>query len=96
MSPTYIDISYFRSNLSKIAEDVFLRGKTYVVKRSDIPLMEVRKAEGEEEVFVDPWDEALGGWKKYMTENEADRLIKKIYRLRKDGSSKKKTLWEQP
>lgn len=93
MNPTYIDISYFRSNLSKIAEDVFLRGKTYVVKRSDIPLLEVRKAE-EITTVADPWDGVIGGWNKYMTDKEADKLVKEIYKLRKDGSSKKKYLYE--
>ena len=93
MNPIVIDISQFRKKISKIADDVYA-GKTYLVKKSDIPVMEIVKPKVG--VAPDPWEQARGGWNKFMTDKEADELIKEIYELRKDGSSKKKTLWEQP
>lgn len=90
MNTTVLNISYFRNNLASISDDVY-RGKKVIVKKNDIPVMEIVKPKTA--VEPDPWDEAFGSWSKYMSEKEADQLIKDIYRWRKDGSSKRK-FWE--
>lgn len=93
MTPIVIDISQFRKKVSKIADDVY-NGKTYLVKKSDIPVMELVKPRVK--AAPDPWVKARGGWNKFITDEDADKLIREIYELRRDGSSRKKTLWEQP
>ncbi len=94
MTASYIDVSYLRNNLATVLNQVFTIGKTFVITKNKLPVAQLSVTK--EEKIKDPWDEALGGWSKFMTQKEADDLIKEIYELRKDGSSKKKTLWEQP
>lgn len=93
MNPISIDVSAFRSNLASVTNGA-QKGKVYLVKKNNIPILEIRKPSEAILRESDPWDEAIGGWKDLMTDKEAQKLIKNIYKWRKDGSSSKKNLWK--
>ena len=81
----YIDSSKARGNFSDILNSVFTDKKTYVIKKSGIPVAKIVSLEKNK-------SDNLMDFAGILTEKEADKLIKKIKTGRNDGSKFKNKL----
>lgn len=75
----YIDSSKARGNFSDILNSVFIDKKTYVIKKSGIPVAKIVSFENNKK-------ENLIDFVGMLTEKEASNLLKKVKTGRNDGS----------
>ena len=96
MDKITISSTQLKNRITDVLNDVYFKGKTVVINRYGKPMVKIiRIAESSDEKegkTKDPFLEAAGSWK----DIDADKMIKAIYKARRDGSRKKKFLgnWE--
>jgi hypothetical protein len=85
-NPIYIDASKARNNFANIINAVYLENKSYIIKKSGIPIVKISKAvdSPKETNFFD-----LAG---LISESEAKKMTRLYKSGRADGSRLKKKL----
>lgn len=77
-----------RTKFGELLNEVYYKGEEVVVERKGKPMVKIVKVKKEKKSKKDPLLAAAGMWKDLDT----DKMIRDIYKARKDGSSKKKYL----
>ncbi|MFZ5365858.1 MAG: type II toxin-antitoxin system Phd/YefM family antitoxin [Patescibacteria group bacterium] len=77
-----------RTNFGELLNEVYYRGEEITVEKMGKPVVKIIPLKKEERVSKNPFLAAAGSWK----EVKAEKLIKEIYRRRKDDSRKRKFL----
>lgn len=84
-TPIYIDSSKARNNFANILNSVFNNKKTYIIKKSGIPVAKIS--------FCDKNNEdKLLDFAGMLSKKEGDKISKMIREGRRDGSRLKKKL----
>lgn len=77
-----------RVNFGELINLVYYNGEDIIVERKGKPMVKITRVENLGKKDITAFRAAAGSWKDLDT----DKLIKNIYKLRKDSSSKKKFL----
>jgi len=77
-----------RTNFGELLNEVYYKGEEVVVERKGKPMVKITKVKTKKRKERDPLLAAAGIWKDLDT----DKMIKEIYKARRDGSSRKKYL----
>jgi len=92
MDKITISSTELKNKITDVLNDVYFKGKTVVINRYGKPMVKIiRIADSSDEKdskTTDAFLEAAGSWNNI----DADKMIKGIYKARRDGSSKKKFL----
>jgi len=83
----YIDSSKVRNNFSNILNSVFGDKKTYIIKKSGIPIAKIVSLE-KDDIKVDDFMDFAG----MLSEKEGETILKRIKKERNDGSKFKNKL----
>ncbi|KKS84961.1 MAG: Prevent-host-death family protein [Candidatus Gottesmanbacteria bacterium GW2011_GWA1_43_11] len=77
-----------RTNFGEVMNEVYYKGTEIVVERKGKPMVKIVKMKPSELGETASFLKAAGAWKDLDT----DKMIKRIYKNRKDGSSKRRYL----
>ncbi len=84
---TYLDSSKVRNNFSSILNSVFNNKKTFIVKKSGIPVAKIMSLE-KDDIVGDNFMDFAG----MLTKKEGEKILKMVKGGRRDGSRLKKKL----
>lgn len=84
---TYLDSSKVRNNFSSILNSVYNNKKTFVVRKSGIPVAKIMSLE-KDDIVDDNFMDFAG----MLTKKEGDKILKMIKKGRRDGTKLKNKL----